>query len=99
MLQPISGSECAWMTLATHGCMWACTPKPHSKRSFSNSKPDGRSPHTIGQYRRHGTSLMPAEIAKRLKAFVAGRTDGPVFLAHENRVSMRHAQRRLSGWF
>ena len=45
------------------------------------------------------TVVMPAAIAKRMKAFVAGRTEGPVFMAHEHRVSMRHAQRRLSGWF
>jgi len=33
------------------------------------------------------------------KAFVAGRTNGPVFLAGAVRISMRHAQRRLGQWF
>ena len=45
------------------------------------------------------TAVLPADVAKRLKEFVAGRTDGPVFLADDHRVSMRHAQRRLTGWF
>jgi len=45
------------------------------------------------------SAVMPPALAKRLKAFVGGRTDGPVFLAGDHRVSMRHAQRRLSGWF
>ena len=30
---------------------------------------------------------------------VSGRGDGPLFLAGDHRVSMRHAQRRLSRWF
>jgi len=45
------------------------------------------------------TAVMPAAIAKRLRAFVAGRADGPLFLAGDHRVSMRHAQRRLATWF
>ena len=45
------------------------------------------------------TAVLPADVAKKLEAFVAGRTDGPVFLAGEARLSMRHAQRRLSQWF
>ena len=44
------------------------------------------------------TVMLPATIAKRLKAFVGGRTEVPVFLANENRISMRHAQRRLAAW-
>jgi site-specific recombinase XerD len=42
---------------------------------------------------------LPAAVAKRLKAFVAGCADGPVFCAGDHRVSMRHAQRRLTNWF
>ena len=45
------------------------------------------------------TTVMPAGVAKRLRAFVAGRTEGPRFLAGGYRVSMRHAQRRLTCWF
>ena len=45
------------------------------------------------------TAVLPADVAKRLKTFVAERTYGPVFLADDHRVSMRHAQRRLAGWF
>ena len=45
------------------------------------------------------TAVLPADVAKKLKAFVEGRTEGPVFLAGEARVSMRHAQRRLAQWF
>jgi integrase/recombinase XerC len=45
------------------------------------------------------TAVMPAALAKSLKAFVSGRTEGPVFLAGDHRVSMRHVQRRLAGWF
>jgi site-specific recombinase XerD len=41
---------------------------------------------------------MPASVAKRLRAFVAGRTTGPVFPAGDRRISMRHAQRRISRW-
>src|SRR5688572_10303279 len=45
------------------------------------------------------TVVMPAAVAKRLNAFVAGRADGPLFLAGDRRVSMRHMQRRLTNWF
>ena len=42
---------------------------------------------------------MPAGLVKKLRAFAAGRTEGPLFLAGDHRVSMRHAQGRLSRWF
>jgi integrase/recombinase XerD len=42
---------------------------------------------------------MPAGLLKKLRGFLAGRTEGPLFLAGVHRVSMRHAQRRLTGWF
>ncbi len=45
------------------------------------------------------TAVLPTGVAIKLKAFVAGRTDGPVFRAGDRRVSMRHAQRRLANWF
>jgi integrase/recombinase XerC len=45
------------------------------------------------------TVVMPAGLVKKLKAFVAGRGAGPLFLAGDHRISMRHAQRRLTGWF
>jgi site-specific recombinase XerD len=31
-------------------------------------------------------------VAKRLRSFLRGRTDGPVFLAHDQRVSICHAR-------
>jgi len=45
------------------------------------------------------TAVLPDGVAKKLTAFVAGRTQGPLFLAGDHRVSMRHAQRRLTSWF
>jgi integrase/recombinase XerC len=45
------------------------------------------------------TAVLPATVAEKLKAFVAGRMSGPVFLAGDRRICMRHAQRRLAGWF
>jgi integrase/recombinase XerC len=45
------------------------------------------------------TAVLPKDVSKKLRTFVAGRIDGPVFLANGHRVSMRHAQRRLAGWF
>ncbi|MEO6594319.1 MAG: tyrosine-type recombinase/integrase [Planctomycetota bacterium] len=44
------------------------------------------------------TAFVPTGVATQLKAFVGGRVNGPVFLAGEHRVSMRHMQRRLAGW-
>jgi integrase/recombinase XerC len=45
------------------------------------------------------TALLPKDVSKKLRAFLGARTSGPVFLANSHRVSMRHAQRRLAGWF
>jgi len=45
------------------------------------------------------TAVLPATVAKKLRVYVSGRTDGPVFLAGDHRISMRHAQRRLARWF
>ena len=45
------------------------------------------------------TAVLPAAVVKNLRAFVAGRTAGPVFRAGDRRVSVRHVQRRLAGWF
>ena len=44
-------------------------------------------------------AVLPAGVAKKLKAFIAGRTEGALFRADDRRISMRHAQRRLSNWF
>lgn len=44
-------------------------------------------------------TILPAAIVEKLRAFLAGRTSGPVFLAGDRRISTRHVQRRLSGWF
>ena len=48
---------------------------------------------------RPGSVVLPARIAQTLRAFLGGRESGPVFMAGDRRVSMRHAQRRLAGWF
>jgi integrase/recombinase XerC len=45
------------------------------------------------------TVLMPKAVAEKLKVFAGTRTAGPVFLALDRRISMRHTQRRLAGWF
>lgn len=37
-------------------------------------------------------------IKTHLSKFLAGRTTGPVFPAHQKRLSQRHAQRRLTQW-
>jgi integrase/recombinase XerC len=47
---------------------------------------------------RPATAILPAGVATRLKVFVGKRIAGPLFLAGDRRVSMRHAQRRLAGW-
>lgn len=43
--------------------------------------------------------LVPKGLAKKLARFLRGRDAGPVFLAGDRRISTRHAQRRLAGWF
>src|SRR5262249_25643937 len=45
------------------------------------------------------TALMPKDLGEKLLAFVGDRRAGPLFLAGDARISMRHAQRRLAGWF
>ena len=42
--------------------------------------------------------MLPKALGEELRRFVAGRK-GPVFLAKDARISTRHAQRRLAGWF
>ena len=42
--------------------------------------------------------MLPKTLGEELRQFVAGRK-GPVFLAKDARISTRHAQRRLAGWF
>ena len=44
------------------------------------------------------TAVLPAAIAEKLKVFLGTRTTGPVFLAGDHRVSIRHVQRRIGGW-
>ena len=48
---------------------------------------------------RPSTAVLPVELATRLQEFIGSRVDGPLFQAGGRRVSMRHAQRRLAGWF
>ena len=45
------------------------------------------------------TVVLPAAVAKKLRAFVGKRTAGPLFMAGDRRICVRHAQRRLAGWF
>lgn len=47
---------------------------------------------------RPATAILPGGLAEKLKAFVDGRRAGPVFVAGDRRISMRHAQRRLARW-
>jgi site-specific recombinase XerD len=42
--------------------------------------------------------LLPKAIAEKLAAFVSTRPTGPLFMAGDRRLSVRHAQRRLAGW-
>ncbi len=44
------------------------------------------------------TAVLPAAIAERLKGFLGTRTTGPVFMANDRRVSIRHVQRRIAHW-
>ncbi len=44
------------------------------------------------------TAMLPKTLARRLRAFLASRDDGPLFRAGDHRVSTRHAQRRLGQW-
>jgi integrase/recombinase XerC len=44
------------------------------------------------------TAILPAAVAKSLQVFLGERTAGPLFLAGDHRVSMRHMQRRLADW-
>ena len=42
---------------------------------------------------RPATGIMPVAVAKKLRAYLAGRAVGPVFQARGKRISTRHAQR------
>ncbi len=44
------------------------------------------------------TAVMPTSLIAALREFLGDRTTGPVFLAGTRRISMRHAQRRISHW-
>lgn len=44
------------------------------------------------------TAILPTTVADKLRVFLARRAHGPVFLAGDRRVSVRHVQRRLAGW-
>jgi integrase/recombinase XerC len=44
-------------------------------------------------------AVLPANMVEPLRRFIGERTEGPVFLAGDRRVSTRHAQRRLARWF
>lgn len=45
------------------------------------------------------TVVLPSTIANKLKEFLNGRVTGPLFRAGDQRISQRHVQRRLAGWF
>ena len=47
---------------------------------------------------RPSTAILPASLAGKLKEYLDGRMEGPLFLAHGRRISTRHAQRRIAGW-
>ncbi len=44
------------------------------------------------------TIVLPDAVGTELKGFLGGRTTGPVFTARGSRMSIRHAQRRISTW-
>ena len=43
-------------------------------------------------------AVMPTAVAKKLKSFIGSRATGPLFMAGDHRVSVRHMQRRVAGW-
>ena len=45
------------------------------------------------------TAVLPAAVAKPLRALIGERVTGPVFAAGDRRVSIRNAQRRITEWF
>lgn len=45
------------------------------------------------------TAVVPKALVAALRRFIGARTSGPLFLAGDHRISLRHAQRRLAGWF
>tara|TARA_R110002072_G_scaffold162687_1_gene314786 strand:+ start:7985 stop:8857 length:873 start_codon:yes stop_codon:yes gene_type:complete len=59
----------------------------HGELTLRSTKNDNRT-----------TAVLPASMATALRLFLGERTNGPVFLAADRRISMRHAQRRISGW-
>lgn len=42
--------------------------------------------------------LVPKGLVGKLQAFLGDRTTGPLFLAGDRRICMRHSQRRLARW-
>jgi integrase/recombinase XerC len=48
---------------------------------------------------RPATVVVPTTIVARLRSYIGDRKTGPVFRAGDRRVSVRHVQRRLAGWF
>jgi integrase/recombinase XerC len=43
--------------------------------------------------------VVPAAIVERMQNYISDKRSGPVFMAGDHRVSVRHVQRRLAGWF
>jgi integrase/recombinase XerC len=48
---------------------------------------------------RPATVVVPRTIVDRLRSYIGDRKTGPVFQAGDRRISVRHIQRRISGWF
>ncbi len=44
------------------------------------------------------TAVLPAATAEKMRVFLGSRATGPVFLAANRRVSIRHVQRRIAHW-
>lgn len=42
--------------------------------------------------------VLPVTVCEKLRGFLGERRQGPLFLASERRLSIRHAQRRISQW-
>jgi len=59
----------------------------HGELTLQSTKNDNRT-----------TAVLPATVATALRDYLGDRMTGPVFRAGDRRISMRHAQRRISGW-
>lgn len=60
----------------------------HSELHLRTAKNDARA-----------TAVLPKAAAEPLRGLIGNRKTGPVFMAGDRRMSLRHAQRRIARWF